>query len=114
MTDFDTTQPPEAEEAWCDGCFMPEHEGACRELTIEEAAAIQTASGNGMMTCGLREYHPGINCWDCGRFVGRDGHIEIEHAEMSSSILSIGGQCRRCADRSCSIHGHVDCERCAA
>jgi hypothetical protein len=41
---------------------------------------------------------PGINCLDCGRFVGRDGHIFIEYFEMSGEGASVEGRCRRCLD----------------
>jgi hypothetical protein len=39
---------------------------------------------------------PGINCVDCGKFVGRDGHISIEHFEMSFEVASVDGMCASC------------------
>jgi hypothetical protein len=33
---------------------------------------------------------------DCGRFVGRDGSIEVEYFEMSSTVASVEGTCARC------------------
>jgi hypothetical protein len=50
----------------------------------------------GVMDHGYGPYVPGVNCWTCGRFVGRDGHIEIEHFEMSDEVASVAGQCGRC------------------
>lgn len=38
----------------------------------------------------------GINCSDCGRFVGRDGSIVVEHFEMSSTVASVEGTCAKC------------------
>jgi hypothetical protein len=55
-------------------------------------------SHNDEMDDGIGRFIPGVNCIDCGRFVGRDGHISIEHFEMSSEIASVDGTCRRCID----------------
>ena len=44
-----------------------------------------------------RPFVPGVNCWDCGRFVGRDGHIEIEYFELSTAVASVSGQCAECS-----------------
>lgn len=41
-------------------------------------------------------YVPGIPCSRCGRFVGRDGWIGIEHFEMSNEVGSVEGECARC------------------
>ena len=46
-----------------------------------------------------RPFVPGINCMECGRFVGRDGAIEITHFEMSSEVASVEGTCGRCIRR---------------
>lgn len=54
-----------------------------------------------LMDDGMSQFVPGINCLDCGRFVGRNGYIGIEHYEMSSTVASIEGQCRRCLDAEC-------------
>lgn len=43
-----------------------------------------------------RPFIPGVNCWTCGRFVGRDGSIEITHFEMSNTIASVEGECAQC------------------
>lgn len=51
---------------------------------------------------GLERYVPGINCCDCGRFVGRDGSIEIEYFEMSTEVASVDGMCARCLAAVCS------------
>lgn len=69
-----------------------------RDLTREEAAAIRTVHGHGMMLDGINDYLPGINCITCGRFVGRDGYIHIAHYEMSSQVASVDGECRACID----------------
>lgn len=49
-------------------------------------------------TCddGMTPYVPGIPCGECGRFVGRDGYIGINHFEMSSEVASVEGECARC------------------
>ena len=39
---------------------------------------------------GYSPYWPGIPCCSCGKFVGRDGHIEVEYFEMSDEIASVG------------------------
>jgi hypothetical protein len=52
----------------------------------------QTEWSAGLMT----PYVPGINCLKCGRFVGRDGWIGIDHFEMSSEIAYVEGECSRC------------------
>lgn len=41
-------------------------------------------------------YVPGVSCLRCGKFVGRDGYIGIEHFEMSNEIASVEGECARC------------------
>lgn len=56
----------------------------------------------GRMDDGERPFVPGINCWGCGRFVGRDGWIEIEHYEMSNEVASVAGQCGRCVKAECA------------
>lgn len=99
----------DAHEPWCNlGEYGDGGECSCGPLTLEEAKR------QGLMLDGIHEYHPGINCHTCGRFVGRDGYIGVEHFEMSSEIASIEGQCRKCIDESCSTHGQIDCKRCAA
>lgn len=45
------------------------------------------------------DFVPGINCLECGRFVGRDGSIEIECFEMSFTVASVEGTCARCLRR---------------
>lgn len=85
-------------EGLCLGCFKDEHDGPCKELTKEEAARIPSGHGFGMTTDGLHEYWPGIPCQYCGKFVGRDGYIGIEHFEMSSEVASVEGECRRCIE----------------
>jgi hypothetical protein len=52
---------------------------------------------SGVCDDGISWYVPGVNCFDCGRFVGRDGYIGIETFEMSSTVASVEGQCARCA-----------------
>lgn len=52
-----------------------------------------------LMADGMTEYVPGVNCLHCGRFVGRDGSIEVEHFEMSSTVASVEGECGRCLER---------------
>lgn len=53
---------------------------------------------SGLMDDEMTPFVPGINCYTCGRFVGRDGSIEIEHYEMSEIVASVEGECRRCLD----------------
>jgi hypothetical protein len=48
------------------------------------------------------EYVPGVNCLDCGKFVGRDGHIEIATFESSSVVAYVEGTCGKCARRAYS------------
>jgi hypothetical protein len=45
-----------------------------------------------------RDFVPGVGCGDCGRFVGRDGSIELGYFEMSNQIAYVEGTCRRCSD----------------
>jgi hypothetical protein len=54
---------------------------------------------SGLMADDCFPYVPGINCCDCGKFVGRDGTIEIEYFEMSNSIASVDGTCVRCVNK---------------
>jgi hypothetical protein len=68
------------------------------DLTPEEARTRPSESGYGVTLDGWSAYFPGIPCLECGRFVGRDGSIEIDHFEMSSEISSVEGTCRRCLD----------------
>lgn len=49
-----------------------------------------------MMDNGIDLFVPGVNCDECGRFVGRDGSICIEYFEMSREIAGVDGTCRRC------------------
>jgi hypothetical protein len=71
-----------------------------RLATDEEVRALMRAtpsdSGYGWTDDGMSPYFPGIPCSPCGRFVGRDGSIEVEHREMSSEIASVDGTCARC------------------
>jgi hypothetical protein len=53
---------------------------------------------SGICDDGISAFVPGVNCLDCGRFVGRDGYIGIEYFEMSNEVASVEGQCRRCLD----------------
>lgn len=59
---------------------------------------VPERSHNDEMDDGIGRFIPGVNCMDCGRFVGRDGYIGIDYYEMSSTIAGIEGQCRRCLD----------------
>lgn len=64
-------------------------------------SAGETEWGYGLMDDEMTPYMPGINCLECGRFVGRDGHISVTHFEMSSEIAYVEGECASCeaADR---------------
>lgn len=53
----------------------------------------------GLMDDEMTPYIPGVNCIECGRFVGRDGSIEVEHFEMSSEVASVAGECVTCLRR---------------
>ena len=61
-------------------------------------AAQPSISGYGWTNDGLYPFFPGVPCYTCGRFVGRDGYFVVETFEMSSTIASLEGQCRRCLD----------------
>jgi hypothetical protein len=71
----------------------------------ETAASI----ASGICDDGMTPYVSGVNCIDCGRFVGRDGSIEIDFEEMSSTVASVEGTCRCCIDR--TWNAEVDAER---
>ncbi|MCW2922132.1 MAG: hypothetical protein JWL76_2006 [Thermoleophilia bacterium] len=90
-------------EPWCATVVRDEdyHDCNCGPLTPDQAAAIKTGHGFGMMLDGIHEYWAGINCYTCGKFVGRDGYISIGHFEMSSEVAYVEGECRKCmeADR---------------
>lgn len=60
----------------------------------------QTVTEDPGMAYDGRPYIPGVNCADCGRFVGRDGVICVEYFEMSSTIASVDGTCARCLEGS--------------
>ena len=83
------------------GTTMCREAGTCLDTTMtwHEAHSTPGEFGAGMMLDGWGSYCPSVNCIECGRFVGRDGHIEVEHFEMSSKVASVEGQCRRCIDR---------------
>jgi hypothetical protein len=65
-------------------------------LSVEEARTQPSESGYGVTLDGWSAFFPGMPCYTCGKFVGRDGHFEIEHFEMSSTIASIEAECARC------------------
>jgi len=44
-------------------------------------------------------YVPGVNCINCGKFVGRNGYIEIDYFEMSNEVASVSGECAHCLHR---------------
>lgn len=54
---------------------------------------------HGLCDDEMTPYVPGVNCFECGRFVGRDGYIGFDHFEMSDQLASVEGQCRRCLGR---------------
>lgn len=62
-----------------------------------------------LMDDGMTPYWPGVNCIDCGRFVGRDGHISVEYFEMSTEVASVDGTCKRCMAR--EYNREVEAER---
>ena len=43
-----------------------------------------------------REFIPGVNCVDCGRFVGTDGSTIFFKLEMRYEIAYVEGVCARC------------------
>lgn len=61
-------------------------------------AGEDTRSAAQSYDCDGRPFIPGVNCCECGRFVGRDGEIHVETFEMSNEIASLDGTCRRCLD----------------
>jgi hypothetical protein len=66
------------------------------DMTIEEAKAATSESGYGCATDGSA-FFPGTQCFECHRFVGRDGHFSVDHFEMSSTIASVEAWHRECA-----------------
>lgn len=68
------------------------------DLTLEQARSTPSESGHGWTLDGMQPFFPAVPCLHCGRFVGRDGHFNIEHFEMSTEIASLDGECRRCLD----------------
>lgn len=65
-------------------------------LTPEQAKNEDSASGHGLMLSGLSPYFPGISCVKCGKFVGRDGHMDVEYWENSFEVASVDGTCLKC------------------
>lgn len=65
-------------------------------LTVDEAKAAPSISGHGLCTNGYTAFWPGTPCLHCGKFVGRDGHFNVEHFEMSSEIASMDAECATC------------------
>jgi hypothetical protein len=65
-------------------------------MTLEQARSTPSESGMGWCLNGYTPYLSGVPCWSCGKFVGRDGYIGVEHFEMSMEIASVEGQCVRC------------------
>ncbi len=51
---------------------------------------------SGLCDDEMSAYVPGINCIDCGRFVGRDGWIGVGYFEMSNEVAYVEGLCRCC------------------
>lgn len=100
-----------ASQCSTDGCEWPAgHEPANKH----DADCLHRKHETGVIylcTCGLsdgqvgqydrdgRPYHSGVNCMECGRFVGTDGSIETTHEEMSSTIAYVEGTCARCLDK---------------
>lgn len=52
-------------------------------------------------------YVPAVHCRRCGKFVGRNGSIEIEHFGMSNEVASVTGECARCL--ALQSHGWTVC-----
>lgn len=65
-------------------------------------ATHPSSSGYGWTNDGWSPFWPGVNCIKCGRFVGRDGSISVEHFEMSFEVASVEGECARCLSRCAS------------
>jgi hypothetical protein len=63
---------------------------------LELAKTYPSESGHGWCLNMMQPWFPRITCCKCGKFVGRDGVIEVEHFEMSSEIASVDGTCARC------------------
>lgn len=82
---------------WCCGCNVHPI-GKPWGWNSEAWSAHYLTAHPDLMSDGMTKYISGVNCIDCGRFVGRDGSISVEHFEMSSEISSVDGQCRRCID----------------
>jgi hypothetical protein len=53
-------------------------------------------SGFGWCDNEMAPFFPGVPCVNCGKFIGRDGHFDVEHFEMSLEIASVDGECGRC------------------
>jgi hypothetical protein len=67
-------------------------------LRVERDAIVAELARVGPVVEKALEYEwvPCVNCIHCGKFVGRDGYIHIEHFEMSSEVASVDGECREC------------------
>lgn len=67
----------------------------------------------GLCDDGEMPYVPGVNCVDCGKFVGRDGCIEIAHREMSGAVASVEGTCGACMMKASAAERRLStCQRC--
>ena len=70
-----------------------------RDQRSSTAQPLRDAEGRlvayGLMDDGMTAYIPGINCVECGRFVGRDGWISVGYFEMSSEVAYVEGVCGR-------------------
>jgi hypothetical protein len=67
----------------------------------------------GLCDDGETPYVPGVNCMGCGKFVGRDGRIEIAHREMSGAVASVEGTCGACMMKASAAERRLStCQRC--
>lgn len=77
------------------------------KLTTDGWAVLLTLSQDRLSESGrgwtwnlMSPWWPSVNCYNCGRFIGRDGHFSVERFEMSDVIASLDGECARCAGAS--------------
>jgi len=42
--------------------------------------------------------HVGVNCYKCGRWIGKDGHIDIEHDDNVGAVEAGYSMCKSCMD----------------
>lgn len=60
------------------------------------ARTTPSESGYGWCPDLMTPFFPGMPCVHCGKFVGRNGHFNVEHYEMSDTIASLDAEHHDC------------------